>query len=112
MQRGGMGVARIGPDEARAAVVKNEALLVCVYDEDACKDILLEGAMLRSEFESKLASLPNSQTIIFYCGWDNEGSSARLAAQYIEKGYPNTKALKDGIDGWEAVGYSVKKATL
>ena len=61
-------VTRIGPDEARAAVVKNEALLVCAYDDDACKDVLLDGAILRSEFESKLASLPNSQTIIFYCG--------------------------------------------
>ena len=61
-------VARIGPDGARAAVVKNEALLVCAYDDDACKDVLLEGAILRSEFESKLASLPNRQTIIFYCG--------------------------------------------
>ena len=61
-------VARIGPDEARAAVITNEALLVCAYDDNACKDVLLEGAILRSEFESKLASLPNSQTIIFYCG--------------------------------------------
>jgi hypothetical protein len=61
-------VARIGPNETRAAVVNNEALLVCAYDDESCKDILLEGAMLRSEFESKLASLPNSQTIIFYCG--------------------------------------------
>jgi rhodanese-related sulfurtransferase len=31
-----------------------------------------------------------------------------LAAQYIEKGYPNAKALKGGIDGWKAAGYSVK----
>jgi hypothetical protein len=61
-------VARIGPEEARAAVVGNEALLVCAYDDEACKDVLLEGAMLRSEFESKLASLPMNQTIIFYCG--------------------------------------------
>jgi hypothetical protein len=61
-------VPRIGPDETRAAVVKNEALLVCAYDDDACKDVLLEGAILRSEFESQLASLPNTQTIIFYCG--------------------------------------------
>jgi rhodanese-related sulfurtransferase len=34
-----------------------------------------------------------------------------LAAQYIEKGYPNAKALKDGIDGWEAAGYPMKTAT-
>lgn len=61
-------VARIGPEETRAAVANNEALLVCAYDDASCKDVLLEGAMLRSEFESKLASLSKDQTIIFYCG--------------------------------------------
>lgn len=61
-------VARIGPEEARAAVVKKEALLVCAYDDESCKEIMLEGAILRSELKPKLASLPNSQTIIFYCG--------------------------------------------
>ncbi len=61
-------VARIGPNEARAAVVNNEALLVCAYDDKSCQDILLDGAMLRSEFEAQLASLPKRQTIIFYCG--------------------------------------------
>ncbi len=45
-------VTRIGPQETRVAVANSEALLVCAYDDDACKDILLDGAMLRSEFES------------------------------------------------------------
>jgi rhodanese-related sulfurtransferase len=31
-----------------------------------------------------------------------------LAAKYNEKGYPNAKALKDGIDGWKEAGYSMK----
>jgi len=41
--------------------------LVCSYDDERCKEILLEGAILKSEFESKLPSLSKTQPIIFYC---------------------------------------------
>jgi rhodanese-related sulfurtransferase len=30
-----------------------------------------------------------------------------LAAQYLDNGYPNAKALKGGIDGWKAAGYAL-----
>jgi hypothetical protein len=66
--KGALGIERIGPEQARERVQSGEALLVCSYDEEECKGILLEGALLRSEFESRLASLPRDQEIIFYCG--------------------------------------------
>jgi hypothetical protein len=58
---------RISPDEAIKKVKSGEALLVCAYGDDKCKTILFEGALLRSEFESKLDTLPKTQEIIFYC---------------------------------------------
>ena len=58
---------RISPDDAMKKVKAGEALLVCSYGDDNCKKILLEGALLRSEFESKTKALPKSQEIIFYC---------------------------------------------
>ena len=58
---------RISPDDAMKKVNAGEAILVCAYGDDKCKKILLEGAMLRSEFESKTNALPKSQEIIFYC---------------------------------------------
>jgi hypothetical protein len=58
---------RINPDEAREKVKSGEALLVCAYGDNKCKSILFEGALLRSEFESKLDTLPKTQEIIFYC---------------------------------------------
>jgi hypothetical protein len=58
---------RINPDEAREKVKSGEALLVCAYGDNKCKTILFEGALLRSEFESKLDTLPKAQEIIFYC---------------------------------------------
>ena len=57
---------RISPDEAMEKAKSGEALLVCAYGDDSCKSILFEGALLRSEFEARLNSLPKTQEIIFY----------------------------------------------
>jgi hypothetical protein len=61
-------IERISPEQARERVQSGEAILVCSYEDSKCKDILLEEAMLRSAFESKLGSLQKDQEIIFYCG--------------------------------------------
>lgn len=63
----GTAIKRIDPERARAKVQTGKALLVCAYDDGKCKDVLLEGAMLRSAFESKVPSLSMDQEIIFYC---------------------------------------------
>ena len=60
-------MSRISPDEALKKVKSGEALLVCAYGDEKCKTILFEGALLRSEFESRLDTLPKTQEIIFYC---------------------------------------------
>jgi hypothetical protein len=61
------GVERIGPDETRLKTQSGQALLVCAYDDNTCQTKMLEGAILHSEFESRLASLDKTQEIIFYC---------------------------------------------
>ena len=63
-----VGVERIGPDQTREKVRSGDALLVCAYNDDKCKPLLLENAILLSEFEAKLPSLTKNQEIIFYCG--------------------------------------------
>ena len=60
-------IERINVGDARKLVESGGALLVCSYDDNRCREILLEGAMLRSEFESKLPSLSKTQSIVFYC---------------------------------------------
>jgi hypothetical protein len=62
-----MTIERIDVAESRKMVRAGEAILVCSYDDDRCKEMLFEGAILKSEFESKLPSLPKTQRIIFYC---------------------------------------------
>ena len=61
-------IERIGPDQTREKVQSGDALLVCSYNDDKCKPLLLEDAILLSAFEAKLPSLPKNQEIIFYCG--------------------------------------------
>jgi hypothetical protein len=58
---------RIDVADARMQVKEKAALLVCSYDDDRCKTILLEGAILQSEFEARLPTLAKTQPIIFYC---------------------------------------------
>ena len=67
LSKAGTEIKRIDPKEARAKVRAGKALLVCSYDDEECKGMLLEGAMLRSAFERKVSSLSKDQEIIFYC---------------------------------------------
>ena len=60
-------IERVSPKEARERSKAGKALLVCAYDDATCKDMVLDGSLLRSEFESKLPSLAKNQEIIFYC---------------------------------------------
>jgi hypothetical protein len=44
------------------------ALLVCAYeDEEKCGKINLRGSINMAELASKVATLPKSQEIIFFC---------------------------------------------
>jgi hypothetical protein len=62
-----MTIDRISVNDAQKLIKNGDALLVCSYSDSRCKEILLEGAILLSEFESTLPSLPKTQPIIFYC---------------------------------------------
>jgi hypothetical protein len=59
-------IDRISVAEAHKMVKAGDALLVCSYDDSRCQKMLLEGAILKSEFESKAPSLPKTKPIIFY----------------------------------------------
>ncbi|MFO7965904.1 MAG: hypothetical protein R6U50_18400 [Desulfobacterales bacterium] len=61
-------IPRISPESAHEQVQSGEALLVCAYDDERCRQLLLENAILRSELESRLPSIDKDREIIFYCG--------------------------------------------
>lgn len=60
-------IQRISPEMTYEKVRAGDAILVCAYGDGKCKDILMEGALLRGEFETMLSTLPKDQEIIFYC---------------------------------------------
>jgi hypothetical protein len=66
--KGAASIERISPEDTRSKVQAGKALLVCSYEDKKCKTMLLEGALLRSEFEEKIPILPKDQEIVFYCG--------------------------------------------
>jgi hypothetical protein len=61
-------IERISVQDARQLVESGQALLVCSYNDSGCETNLLQGALMRSDFESRLAALSKDQQIIFYCG--------------------------------------------
>ena len=61
-------IERISVEEAYKKVKANQALLVCAYEDEAkCRMVNLDGSISLTSFQSKAASLPKSQEIIFFC---------------------------------------------
>lgn len=61
------GIPRISVTEAQNRVSSGKALLVCSYEDQYCSNLMLTGALLRSQLDEKLKSLPKNTEIIFYC---------------------------------------------
>ena len=49
------------------------------------------------------------KTIVLYCAWHNEGTSARVALKLIEMGYPSVYVLKGGWREWEKASYPIEE---
>ena len=61
-------IERISVEQAHQKVDGHQALLVCAYDDDAkCRMVNLEGSISLTSFQSRAASLPKTQELIFYC---------------------------------------------
>jgi hypothetical protein len=61
-------IERISVEEAHKKVKADQALLVCAYEDEAkCRVLNLEGSISLTSFQSKAASLPKSQEVIFFC---------------------------------------------
>jgi hypothetical protein len=61
-------IERISVEVAHRKVTANQALLVCAYEDEAkCRVLNLEGSISLTNFQTKAASLPKDQEIIFFC---------------------------------------------
>jgi hypothetical protein len=60
-------IQRISAQEAHAKTKANQALLVCAYEDEAkCRMLNLDGSISFTSLQSRAASLPKTQEIIFY----------------------------------------------
>jgi hypothetical protein len=60
-------IERISAQQAHTKIKSNQALLVCAYEDDAkCQRLNLEGSISFTSLQSRAASLPKTQEIIFY----------------------------------------------
>lgn len=60
-------IERVSAQQAHAKASSNQALLVCAYEDEAkCRMVNLEGSISFKTFQSRVASLPKTQEIIFY----------------------------------------------
>jgi hypothetical protein len=61
-------IERISVEEAHGKAKAEQALLVCAYEDEAkCRMVNLDGSISLTSFQSRVASLPRTQEIIFYC---------------------------------------------
>ena len=60
-------IERISAQQAHAKTKANQALLVCAYEDDAkYQRLKLDGSISFASLQSRAASLPKTQEIIFY----------------------------------------------
>src|SRR5271167_1385226 len=60
-------IKRISVQQAYAKTKANQALLVCAYEDEAkCRMLNLDGSISFATLQSRAASLPKTQEIIFY----------------------------------------------
>jgi hypothetical protein len=60
-------IERISAQQAHAKTKANQALLVCAYeDETKYQRLNLDGSISFASLQSRAASLPKTQEIIFY----------------------------------------------
>lgn len=60
-------IERISAQQAHTKIKANQALLVCAYEDEAkCQKLNLEGSISFASLQSRTASLPKTQEIIFY----------------------------------------------
>lgn len=74
-------------------------------------DIKIKGAIRENpkKLESWIGKYPKDKTLVLYCAWKNEGTSARVAQEIIDMGYPKVYALKGGWVEWEKSGHPTEK---
>jgi rhodanese-related sulfurtransferase len=102
---------RITPEKAKSMVESGQALFLDVVSSSVYPLIhkAITGAIriAPEELADRVEELPKSTTIITYCTWLHEETSARAALMLRDKGFLAV-ALKGGFQAWNLAGFAVE----
>ncbi len=100
---------RIGAIELKKMLDgRHDVLLVGVFgDESAYRTMSITDSILQKEFESRMPTLKNDQTVVFYCGGSDDSDAAQAAEKALEKGFLNATVLTGGVEDWKKAGLAV-----
>ena len=73
-------------------------------------DSKIKGAIREDpgKVDSWMDKYPKDKTLVFYCAWPSEATSARVAQKFMEKGYTKVYALKGGWNEWMKANFPVE----
>lgn len=104
-------MARISVDELHQLRSTGASpVIVDVRPAPAQREGRIPGAMAASleNIHELTLVIPADSEVIVYCACPNEASAARVAKQFMQKGYVRVRPLHGGIDAWIAAGYSLE----
>jgi rhodanese-related sulfurtransferase len=110
---GADGFTVIDKDQLKEELTKPDVIVIDVratHDWDSSQ-WKIQGAQRQSPAEVKewIDKYPKDKTIVLYCAWANEATSARVAQELASAGYKKVEVLKGGWNEWVLSQYPVEK---
>jgi rhodanese-related sulfurtransferase len=105
--------SKITVDEVHTRMNQGEVLLFLDVRNPHAWDaanLKLPGALRVpvNEVEQHLHEIPRARTLVTYCTWPQDATSARVAQILSKQGYTDVHPLLGGFDAWRQAGYPVE----
>jgi rhodanese-related sulfurtransferase len=106
-------VPRMTKEQLKAQLGNSDFVIIDVRSDHDWQDsnTKIKGAVREnpSKLDSWINNYPKDKTIVLYCAWVNEATSASVALQLMGRGYRKVYALKGGWTDWEKEKYPVQQ---
>ena len=104
---------RVTKDDLKAILGNPDLIIIDVrYGRDWTDSGLKIGGAEREDpeaFDSWAKKYPKDKTLVFYCAWPQEGTSASVAQKLLKMGYTKVYALKGGWKEWLKDNYPTEE---
>jgi rhodanese-related sulfurtransferase len=105
------GARRVTIEELEAMMKDGSALVIDVRSQDAYNVGHIPGSRLipAGEILNHIGELPRDRTIVTYCSWHAEHTSAGAVVALKTKGFDNAAALLGGFNLWQQEHKPIEK---